>query len=68
MQDYNSKFDLRKPMERALFNAENVECLSLQGGGSFALLEEKCAAFCSKLSRSARLMLPLGRAAKFHVV
>ncbi|KAG6543307.1 hypothetical protein Mapa_015221 [Marchantia paleacea] len=63
VQDYNSKFDLRKPMERALFNAQNVECLSLQGLGSFALLQDKCAAFCSKLSRSETVPQQVGRIA-----
>ncbi|KAL2636430.1 hypothetical protein R1flu_007909 [Riccia fluitans] len=51
VQDYNSKFDLRRPMERALFCAETVECVCLQGSGILSQLQEKCATFCNKLSR-----------------
>jgi hypothetical protein len=50
-QEYTTQFDLRKPLNRAMWTAPNIECLSLQGGSNFALLQEKCSAFFDSLAR-----------------
>ncbi|KAL3677646.1 hypothetical protein R1sor_027594 [Riccia sorocarpa] len=51
VQHYSSRFDLRRPMERALINTETVECICLQGSDMLSQLQEKCATFCNQLSR-----------------
>ncbi|CAM6102629.1 unnamed protein product [Calypogeia fissa] len=51
-REYSTQFDLRKPLDRAMWTSPNIECLSLQGGTNFAALQEKCATFFASLART----------------
>lgn len=49
-QEFSNDFDLRKPLERHLLNAQNIECVSTQGD-TLGVLQDRCSTFLSKLPR-----------------
>ncbi|BAF20075.1 elongator complex protein 4 [Oryza sativa Japonica Group] len=50
-QEFSNDFDLRKPLERHLLNAQNIECASTQEGDTLGVLQDRCSTFLSKLPR-----------------
>lgn len=50
-QEFSNDFDLRKPLERHLLNAQNIECVSTQEGDTLGVLQDRCSTFLSKLPR-----------------
>jgi len=50
-QEFNTDFDLRKPLERHLLNGQNIECVSTQEADTLNNLHDRCSAFLSKLPR-----------------
>lgn len=61
--EFCSNFDLRKPMERSLLNAINVECVNLQAISDLSVFHERCTSFLSKLSRAQGGISQIGRIA-----
>lgn len=61
--EFCSNFDLRKPMERSLLNAANVECVNLQAISDLSVFHEQCTSFLSKLSRAQGGISQIGRIA-----
>ncbi|XP_010926460.1 elongator complex protein 4 [Elaeis guineensis] len=51
-QDFCSDFDLRKPLERQMFRAQQIDCISIQDSANLAVLREHCSTFLSNLSRN----------------
>lgn len=61
--EFCSNFDLRKPMERSLLNAANVECVNLQAISDLSVFHERCTSFLSELSRAQGGISEIGRIA-----
>uniref|UniRef100_A0A0E0LDU9 Elongator complex protein 4 n=1 Tax=Oryza punctata TaxID=4537 RepID=A0A0E0LDU9_ORYPU len=40
-QEFSNDFDLRKPLERHLLNAQNIECVSTQEGDTLGVLQDQ---------------------------
>ncbi|KAK9110964.1 hypothetical protein Scep_018483 [Stephania cephalantha] len=51
-REYCSEFDLRKPMERHLFSAKFVECVSTLDSSSLAAFRDSCSRFLEKVPRN----------------
>lgn len=51
-QDFCNDFDLRKPLERQMFSAQHIDCVSIQDTANLALLHERCSTFLSHLTRN----------------
>ncbi|XP_044428226.1 elongator complex protein 4-like [Triticum aestivum] len=62
-QEFSHDFDLRKPLERHLLNAQNIECLSTQDVDTLSDLQNRSSAFLSKHQRKDGGNLNAGRIA-----
>ncbi|KAF7104744.1 hypothetical protein CFC21_105617 [Triticum aestivum] len=62
-QEFSHDFDLRKPLERHLLNAQHIECLSTKDVDTLHDLQDRCSAFLSKHQRKEGGNLSAGRIA-----
>uniref|UniRef100_A0ACD5X8J1 Uncharacterized protein n=1 Tax=Avena sativa TaxID=4498 RepID=A0ACD5X8J1_AVESA len=62
-QEFSNDFDLRKPLERHLLNAQHIECLSTQDADTLSDLQDRCSTFISRLPRKDGGNLNAGRIA-----
>uniref|UniRef100_M8C139 Elongator complex protein 4 n=1 Tax=Aegilops tauschii TaxID=37682 RepID=M8C139_AEGTA len=62
-QEFSHDFDLRKPLERHLLNAQHIECLSTQDVDTLHDLQNRSSAFLSKHQRKEGGNLSAGRIA-----
>ncbi|KAE8792149.1 elongator complex protein 4 [Hordeum vulgare] len=62
-QEFSHDFDLRKPLERHLLNAQQIECLSTQDVDTLRGLHDRCSAFLFKHQRKDGVNLSAGRIA-----
>ncbi|KAM3297966.1 hypothetical protein ACQJBY_039763 [Aegilops geniculata] len=62
-QEFSHDFDLRKPLERHLLNAQNIECLSTQDVDTLHDLQDRSSAFLSNYQRKEGGNLSAGRIA-----
>ncbi|KAJ0971657.1 hypothetical protein J5N97_019616 [Dioscorea zingiberensis] len=51
-QEFCNDFDLRKPLERQLLNAQHIDCISLLDSPKLGVLQDHCSTFLSKLPRN----------------
>ncbi|ONK81796.1 uncharacterized protein A4U43_C01F32960 [Asparagus officinalis] len=51
-QEFSNDFDLRKPLERHLLGAKNIECVTMQDSSSLAVIRDHCSNFLTKLPRN----------------
>uniref|UniRef100_A0ACD5ZH33 Uncharacterized protein n=1 Tax=Avena sativa TaxID=4498 RepID=A0ACD5ZH33_AVESA len=62
-QEFSNDFDLRKPLERHLLNAQHIECLSTQDADTLSDLQDRCSTFISRHPRKDGGNLNAGRIA-----
>lgn len=62
-QEFSNDFDLRKPLERHLLNAQHIECLSTQDVDTLSDLQARCSTFISRHPRKDGGNLNAGRIA-----
>ncbi|KAI3883584.1 hypothetical protein MKX03_016266 [Papaver bracteatum] len=47
-----NEFDLRKPLERHILNAQRIECFSIQESPSLSAFRDRCSSFLTQTSRN----------------
>ncbi|KAM0930306.1 hypothetical protein ACQ4PT_001046 [Festuca glaucescens] len=62
-QEFSNDFDLRKPLERHLLNAQHIECVSTQDADTLSDLQDHCSTFISRHPRKDGGNLNAGRIA-----
>ncbi|KAI3920134.1 hypothetical protein MKW98_001390 [Papaver atlanticum] len=50
--EYCNEFDLRKPLERHILNAQRIECFSIQESPSLSAFRDRCSSFLTQTSRN----------------
>ncbi|KAI3832668.1 hypothetical protein MKW98_002214 [Papaver atlanticum] len=48
--EYCNEFDLRKPLERHILNAQRIECFSIQESPSLSAFRDRCSSFVTQTS------------------